>query len=71
MHNTVKTWLIELLEKEIEESHEAILNICLMAHHSKTEEEAEMLTKDVGYFEEYMRVLKTLKEQVEEDKLDV
>ena len=67
MNEMIKYWLTELYEKEIEEVKITISNNHLCILGAKDEDEERMFMQNETNMEEYLKVLKELKNKIEEE----
>lgn len=68
MNEMVKNWLIELYEREIEETQATISNENLWMIGSETNEEEQMHIDNMANLNEYITTLKTLLNDIKEAK---
>lgn len=68
MNEIVKNWLTDLYEREIEEIKGTISNENLWMIGSKTKEEEQMHVDNMANFNEYITTLKTLLNDIKEEK---
>ena len=68
MNEMVKNWLIELYEREIEETQATISNENLWRIGSETKEEEQMHVDNMANLNEYSATLKTLLNDIKEVK---
>ena len=66
MNEMVKNWLIELYEREIEETQATISNNKLCIYNAANAEEERMFIQNEMDMREYIDVLKELKNNIEE-----
>lgn len=68
MNEMIKFWLTELYENEIDETQATISNENLWMLGSKTKEEEQMHLDNIENLNEYIATLKTLLNDIEEEK---
>lgn len=68
MNEMVKNWLIELYEREIEEAQGTISNEKLWMLGSETKEQEQMHLDNMANLNEYITTLKTLLNDIKEEK---
>ena len=68
MNEMIKHWLIELYEREIEETQGTISNENLWMLGSETKEEEKMHIDNMANLNEYVATLKTLLNEIKEEK---
>lgn len=68
MNEIVKNWLTDLYEREIEEIKGTISNENLWMIGSKTKEEEQMHVDNMANLNEYITTLKTLLNDIKEEK---
>ena len=68
MNEMIKHWLIKLYEREIEETQGTISNENLWMLGSETKEEEKMHIDNMANLNEYVATLKTLLNEIKEEK---
>lgn len=68
MNEMVKNWLIELYEREIDDTQGTISNEKLWMLGSETKEQEQMHLDNMANLNEYITTLKTLLNDIKEEK---
>lgn len=66
-----RIWLIEMLEREIEETNANISNNAIWANGSEDKCEVESFITNIRSLEDYKQILTNLKGSIEEGKFNV
>lgn len=68
MNEMIKHWLMELYEREIDDTQGAISNESIWMLGSETKEQEQMHIDNMATLNEYVATLKTLLHEIKEEK---
>lgn len=69
MNETVKLWLLTMVNGELLMVHNDIRNNQVWQSGSSTDEEVEMFGNNIRDLEEFKSILESLKKQIEEERI--